>query len=211
MTSAYGPLDTTPEWMERQKVLDRLIPLSNLYLRDATPVRIVQLRRECTKLCEQAQLLLNLEIEAGSYPQDKTLDMEGFCNYYLSYFAFACIEDVEHHNDDSVDLLGSFYIKPNFPGRSSHICNTGFLVQPQWRRKGVGSVMEKAFSWLSFQLFFRAAFFNLVYVDNEASVGFWKKHGYQIVGVIPCAKKVKRDDGTISYVDALNMFKEFCP
>ncbi|GJQ12583.1 hypothetical protein GpartN1_g4374.t1 [Galdieria partita] len=209
MTSAYGQVVSTPEWEERQRLLDTLVPLNDLYLKDATCVRVIQLRKEYKSLCEQAQMLLNLEIEAGSYPQDEILDMEGFYNYYLSYFAFACIKEDDHVADNSVDLLGSFYIKPNFPGRSSHICNTGFLVKPQWRGRGVGSAMEKAFTWLSLQLSFRAAFFNLVYVDNEVSVRFWKKHGYQVVGTIPGAKKVKEKDGTIYYVDALNMFKEF--
>lgn len=214
MTSAYGNFERTPEWTSRQKLLNQLLPVKNLYLKDATPVGIIQLREECRNLCEQVRVLLNLEIEAGSYPQEELLDMEGFRKYYLSYFAFACIKLEASQEtpcaDDTVELLGSFYIKPNFPGRSSHICNTGFLVQPQWRGKGVGSVMEKTFSWLSSQLNFRAAFFNLVYVDNEASVGFWKQQGYQVVGIIPGAKRVKQKDGTFYYVDALNMWKEWC-
>jgi GNAT superfamily N-acetyltransferase len=209
MTSAYGSFKNTLEWNQRQKVLDALVPIRDLYLKDKTRVCIVQLRKEHTGLCEQAQTLLNLEIKAGSYPQDRVLDMEGFHDYYLSYFAFACIEDGQGSMDD-VHLIGCFYIKPNFPGRSSHICNTGFLVQPEWRGKGVGSLMEKAFTWLASQLSFGAAFFNLVYADNEASVAFWKKHGYQIVGTIPGAKKVVREeDGTIDYVDAWNMWKSW--
>ena len=37
--------------------------------------------------------------------------------------------------------LGSFYIKPNYPGRSSHVCNGGFLVSNPARNRGVGKLM----------------------------------------------------------------------
>ena len=33
------------------------------------------------------------------------------------------------------DILGCFYIKPNFPGRCAHICNGGFIVNPNYRGK----------------------------------------------------------------------------
>lgn len=41
--------------------------------------------------------------------------------------------------------LGSFYVKPNYPGRSSHVCNAGFLVAPASRNRGVGKEMGKTY------------------------------------------------------------------
>ena len=41
--------------------------------------------------------------------------------------------------------LGSFYIKPNYPGRSSHVCNGGFLVTEAARNKGVGRLMGEGY------------------------------------------------------------------
>lgn len=41
--------------------------------------------------------------------------------------------------------LGTFYIKPNYPGRSSHICNGGFIVTDAARNKGVGRLMGEAY------------------------------------------------------------------
>ncbi len=41
--------------------------------------------------------------------------------------------------------LGSFYIKPNYPGRSSHVCNAGFLVTEKARNRGVGMVLGRQY------------------------------------------------------------------
>ena len=41
--------------------------------------------------------------------------------------------------------LGSFYVKPNYPGRSSHVCNGGFLVTDNERNKGVGRLMGEGY------------------------------------------------------------------
>ena len=41
--------------------------------------------------------------------------------------------------------LGSFYVKPNYPGRSSHVCNGGFLVTDGARNRGVGRLMGEAY------------------------------------------------------------------
>lgn len=41
--------------------------------------------------------------------------------------------------------LGTFYIKPNYPGRSSHICNGGFIVTDAARNRGVGRLMGEGY------------------------------------------------------------------
>ena len=47
--------------------------------------------------------------------------------------------------DWSRNCLGSFYTKPNYPGRSSHVCNGGFLVTDVARNKGVGRLMGECY------------------------------------------------------------------
>lgn len=41
--------------------------------------------------------------------------------------------------------LGSFYVKANYPGRSSHVCNGGFLVNSAKRNLGVGKALGRAY------------------------------------------------------------------
>lgn len=67
-------------------------------------------------------------------------------SYFHSHASFAV-----HFADQDMygsDLLGCFYIKPNFPGRCSHVCNGGFITNPQHRGLGVGTFMGENFKIL---------------------------------------------------------------
>lgn len=104
-------------------------------------------------LCDQ----LNKEIEAGdTYPMVEPLSYETFRPYWFGNFAAVmllgdinAVESVQLMEDDGCDwakvCLGSFYVKPNYPGRSSHVCNGGFLVTPAARNKGVGKSMGECY------------------------------------------------------------------
>ena len=43
--------------------------------------------------------------------------------------------------DQSDTVVGSFYVKPNYPDRCAHICNGGFLVSKESRGKGIGKFL----------------------------------------------------------------------
>lgn len=64
--------------------------------------------------------------------------------------------------DEPVDVWGAFYVKPNFPGRCSHVCNGGFITDPRRRRRGVARLMGHAFLRFARDLGYRASYFNLV-------------------------------------------------
>lgn len=54
--------------------------------------------------------------------------------------------EMENQGEEWIKVcLGSFYVKPNYPGRSSHICNGGFLVTEAARNKGVGRLMGEGY------------------------------------------------------------------
>ena len=86
------------------------------------------------------------------------------------------------------------YIKPNFPGRSSHICNGGFLVHESVRGMKVGTMLAETFVKVAPQMGYEAAFFNLVFADNEASIKLWSRLGFQRTGILP--KAAKKSDGS---------------
>ena len=104
-------------------------------------------------LCEN----LNKEIEGGdTYPMINPLPLDTFGPYWFGNFGAVMvlgdiggIEAVNEMERDDVDwskvCLGSFYVKPNYPGRSSHVCNGGFLVTPAARNKGVGKSMGQCY------------------------------------------------------------------
>jgi hypothetical protein len=88
-----------------------------------------------------ARDLLNLVIDEGlSWPFEKALTEDEFRNYFQIGFV---VRDVEKQQEETrhAPLMGCFYIKPNFPGRCSHICNGGFITSPPYRRQGVATLM----------------------------------------------------------------------
>jgi GNAT superfamily N-acetyltransferase len=141
---------------------------------------------------ESVRDLLNLIIQEGSsYPQRKPLDLEGFQRYWLSHRAYCvCVENA---------LVAAFFLRPNHPGRCSHIANGGFIVHPNWRSQGLGRLMGEAALEIAAKLGFQAIQFNLVFANNLPSLKLWLSLGFTIIGRIPQA--VLLDDGC--YEDAL--------
>ncbi|KAF2433782.1 hypothetical protein EJ08DRAFT_647080 [Tothia fuscella] len=85
-------------------------------------------------------------------------------------------------NDWEKECLGSFYIKPNYPGRSSHVCNGGFLVTDGARNRGVGRLMGEGYLEWAPKLGYTYSIFNLVYETNVASCRIWDALGFKRVG-----------------------------
>ncbi len=142
--------------------------------------------------------LLATQFKLGTYPQRDPPSRDDFMNYYCSNTVLVC------RNADG-QAMGSVYIKPNFPGRCDHLCNGGFLVHPEHRSKGVARILANAFEKCAAALGYRAAIFNLVFVDNPYSISLWQSLGYEQIGRIPDAKRT--EDG--QFVDALMFYKRF--
>jgi hypothetical protein len=111
--------------------------------------------RPCTLPCcgsehESGWKLLNHELEEGrSWPFEQQLTLDEFRAYFLSHAAFVVRDTkgpslcspqqpIRHSINarfrrpwSSGQVLGAFYIKPNFPGRCSHICNGGWVAVQQ--------------------------------------------------------------------------------
>lgn len=110
-------------------------------------------------------------------------------------------EDVVEGKDWSKECLGSFYIKPNYPGRSSHISNAGFLVTDASRNRGVGRLMGEAYLNWAPKLGYTYSVFNLVYETNVASCRIWDALGFKRIGRVPKCGNLKSYPGRL--VDAI--------
>ena len=97
------------------------------------------------------------------------------------------------------EILAAFYIKPNFPGKCSHICNAGFIVQPQMRGLGIGRFMGETMLLIARNLGYQAVMFNLVFETNIPSIRLWESLGFQTIGQIPNA--VELNDS--SYIEPI--------
>ncbi|TYJ55979.1 hypothetical protein B9479_003364 [Cryptococcus floricola] len=167
------------------------------------------------------------ELDEGiTYPQEGPLTYEQFVAYFFAATTIVGViqpVDSEGRAETSGGLEGAragrtweeaaggcYYIKPNYPGRSSHLCNGGFIVPRNHRGKKLGQALAKSFLEYAPRLGYRGSVFNLVYTTNGASLALWSKLGFTKIGVIPQAGRLKTGpNGTEQYVDAAIIHKSF--
>jgi len=107
-------------------------------------------------------------------------------------------------------LVGFYYVKPNYPGRSSHICNAGFVVPPAHRQHGYGMTLGNSYLHYAPALGYKASVFNLVYATNTGSLRIWDSLGFTRVGLIPRAGRLRRADGSgDEWIDAVIYYRSF--
>ncbi|KAK3496297.1 hypothetical protein B0T13DRAFT_399799 [Neurospora crassa] len=147
----------------------------------------------------------NKEIEGGdTYPMLDAMPFDKFADYWFQNFAGVMLlgqiergEDIVDNKNWSTECLGTFYIKPNYPGRSSHICNAGFIVTDASRNRGVGRLMGETYLDWAPKLGYTYSVFNLVYETNVASCKIWDGLGFKRIGRVKGAGNLK------SYPDRL--------
>ncbi|MCI0745168.1 MAG: GNAT family N-acetyltransferase [Verrucomicrobia subdivision 3 bacterium] len=100
-------------------------------------------------------------------------------------------------------VVGSYLIKPNQPGRGSHVANAAYMVAPTSRGLKIGREMGKHSLREAARLGFRAMQFNIVVSSNEPAVRLWQSLGFEIVGTLPGAFR-HADKG---FVDAYVMYR----
>ncbi|KAN0085403.1 hypothetical protein V8E54_001870 [Elaphomyces granulatus] len=140
---------------------------------------------------------LNKEIEKGdTYPMIDQIPLGRFGPYWFSNFGAVMLlgdiksaQEVQMMESSGVDwsktCLGSFHIKPNYPGRSSHVCNGTFLVTDAARNRGVGRLMGEGYLEWAPKLGYTYSVFNLVYENNVASCRIWDALGFKRIGKVP--------------------------
>jgi RimJ/RimL family protein N-acetyltransferase len=133
--------------------------------------------------------LMNQVIREGkSWPFDEEFEtLEEYRAYFMSHAAL-CVRDL---TEPSNGVLGCFYVKPNFPGRCSHVCNGGFITAPQARHQGVATLMGHTYLQAAKDLGYRSSYFNLVFANNVASVRLWESLGFERVAVLPKAAQTE--------------------
>jgi GNAT superfamily N-acetyltransferase len=168
-------------------------------LKDGSPVQFMLADQ---RDIEPLKTLYGVIVEEGSsYPHDRFPDHEEFMDYWFrgKRTVVAYVPDREQ----AAGIAGAFYLKPNWPGRAGHVANAGFIVAPEWRRKGLGRLLGMMMLEYAKQLGYRSVIFNLVFSENVIARGLWEQLGFRPIGVIPEA--VRKNGGT--YQDAIIMFR----
>lgn len=130
MSSAYGKIER-PKGHDAQK-LQSILPIerrskTNRMISIYSLTSLLENTEDLSELISYLRNLLNYEIHLGNtYPQKSQLTLSEFQNYFLVGDTFVALngdklQSKEFLNNIEENVLGTFYIKPNFPGRCSHV------------------------------------------------------------------------------------------
>ncbi|PYI36327.1 acyl-CoA N-acyltransferase [Aspergillus indologenus CBS 114.80] len=194
-------------------------------LKDATPVTLYPIAGGPGTVPESLIAYLHQEFSAEivrgrTYPMAEPMTLETFRGYWFGTFAVVAVVEEDgdgagagagadgagkglglvEGRDWARVCLGTFYVKPNYPGRCSHVCNAGFFTTPAARGRGVGMVMGQTYLEVAPVLGYTYSVFNLVFANNTASVRIWEKLGFQVIGRVPRAARLAN---SAELVDAL--------
>ncbi|KAL6692775.1 hypothetical protein J3F84DRAFT_396728 [Trichoderma pleuroticola] len=164
-------------------------------------------------LCAQ----INKEIDGGdTYPVMDPFSADGFADFWFQNFgAVMLLGNIESADqlldgkDWAKECLGSFYIRPNYPGRSSHVCNGGFLVTDASRNRGAGRLMGEAYIDWAPRLGYTYSVFNLVYETNVASCKIWDALGFKRIGRVKGCGNLKSYPDR--FIDAIIYGRDLAP
>ena len=101
-------------------------------------------------------------------------------------------------------VVGSFFMKDNYPGLGSHVANAGYMGSHDFSGKGIGRAIGEFSLVEAKKLGYKAMQFNFVVKSNKAAVKLWQKLGFEIKGEIPKAF----DHKTIGFTNVYIMWKE---
>lgn len=133
-----------------------------------------------------------------SWPfEEDFASVDDYRAYFLSHTAF-CVRALDNGMDTlrrnssrKGEILGCFYIKPNFPGRCSHVCNGGFITAPRFRGLGVARLMGNVFLRAAKDMGYKSSYFNLVFKSNVGSIKLWESLGFERVAVLEKAARLE--------------------
>jgi len=100
-------------------------------------------------------------------------------------------------------IVGTYFLRPNYPGGGRHICNCGYMTHAAFTGRGVARAMCQHSVAHAKRRGYRGMQFNFVISTNTRAVALWESLGFQIVGRLPQAF----EHPTLGYVDALVMFQ----
>lgn len=143
------------------------------------------------------ELFKEIVEEGQTYPLDE-IDEKSFRHYFLSHNCFV------FRSQESSKTVAGFYIKPNFPGRSSHLANFGMAIKSEYRGRGLGKIMLPRIIKYGQIIGYEALYTNLVYATNTASLQVCKGNGFVEVGRLPRAGNLKG----FGYTDALQLYRD---
>jgi L-amino acid N-acyltransferase YncA len=101
------------------------------------------------------------------------------------------------------EIVGAYLMKPNFPGRGSHIANGTYMVKRNQHGRGIGRLLGIHSLQQARLAGYHAMQFNAVVSVNKAAVALWESLGFERIATVPQAFRLP--DGNL--VDLYIMYR----
>jgi ribosomal protein S18 acetylase RimI-like enzyme len=123
-------------------------------------------------------LYAQVVVEGGAFPRDPPADEATFRKGWIEGKTGVYVA----HIDGS--LAGSYHLLPNYDGTAGHIANAGYMVAPEFRRRGLGRALVEHSLAEAGRQGFDAMMFNLV-IESNPSRRLYEQLGFEAVGRVP--------------------------
>lgn len=115
---------------------------------------------------------------SGGYPHTSPVPADEFAAYWLRGKTAVIVAELDGA------IVGSYFLKPNHPGRAAHIANCGYMVSPDQQGRGIGRTLVVDSIDRARAHGFDAMQFNLVFASNPARP-MYEGLGFDVVGRVP--------------------------
>jgi ribosomal protein S18 acetylase RimI-like enzyme len=155
----------------------------------------VKIRRAKLRDHDSLWLIIKQVISAGdSYVFAPDSDRKKMLDYWCGGDKKTYVAEIENQ------VIGTFFLKDNFPGLGSHVANASYMTNPNAFGQGIGRTMAEYSLDEAKRLGYKAMQFNIVVKSNLRAVRLWQKMGFEIKGEIPGAFNHKVLGFTNAYV-----------
>jgi len=124
---------------------------------------------------------------ARAFPNEEILN-ENTARIHFADQTYCAVAEVDG------DVIGLYTLRPNNIGRCSHIANTFYAVDAEWRGRRIGSALVEDSIVQSKNHGFKLIQFNSVLESNIHARHVYERLGFVQIGTIPKGYRLK--DGT---------------
>lgn len=161
-------------------------------------VQTMNIRVATARDADALWAIIGPTIRAGeTYALDRNLSKEEALAYWMGADRETFVAEIDGKT------VGTYYIRANQAGGGGHVCNCGYMTDPDVVGRGIARSMHEHSLAHARLRGFQAMQFNFVLTSNERAVRLWQSLGFDTVGRLPGAFLHPKK----GYVDALVMFR----
>jgi L-amino acid N-acyltransferase YncA len=138
---------------------------------------------------EPLRLIFNeIILEGQAFTYEEPFSLDEMKRYVDSYTAGGFVGTLRDR------VVGGYVLRPNQPGRGSHVCNATYVVDTKVRNQQIGRQLGEHSLARARELGFSAMQFNAVVSTNLPAARLWQGLGFQTLASVPEA--FRRADGS---------------